>query len=54
MNENYIQWLIDHQAKYQVRYVDNSEGQFTVPIELTEDRAERLFDHSIIEVRFIM
>jgi len=54
MNDYYIQWLIDHDAKYQVRYIDSEEGQFTIPVKLTEKRAERLLDHSIIEVKFLM
>ena len=54
MNKNYLQWLIDHNAKYQVRYIDYLEGQFTIPVKLTKERAEKLFDHSIVEVKFIM
>jgi len=54
MNENYLQWLIDHNARYQVSYSDYPEGHFTIPVQLTKERATQLFDHSIVEVRFIM
>ena len=52
--DKFIQWLIGHGAKYQVRYIDYPEGHFTIPVQLTKDRADILFDHSIIEIRFLM
>lgn len=54
MKTNYIQWLIEHGASYQVRYIDYEKGHYTIPVKLTEDRAKNLFDHSIVEVKFIM
>ena len=51
---DFIQWLINHDAKYQVRYIDYEEGHFTVPVKLTKERAEQLFDHSIIEIKLLM
>ena len=54
MNENYIDWLIEHGAKYQIRYIDYHEGHFTVPVELTKARVKNLYDHSIVEIKFIM
>ena len=52
-NSIFIAWLIEHDAKYQVRYIDYEKDQFTIPVSLTVDRVKRLMDHSIVEIRFI-
>jgi len=54
MKTEFIQWLIDHNAEYQVRYADYDEGVFTLPSLLTEDRADKLYDLSIVEIRFTL
>ena len=54
MKTDYIKWLIEHGAQYQIRYIDYTEDHYTVPVKLTEDRVKNLFDHSIVEVKFTM
>lgn len=37
---------------YQIRYVDYSEEQFTVPVILNKERADRILDdNSIVELK---
>jgi hypothetical protein len=53
MKTDFIQWLIEHGAKYQIRYMDFEKNRFTTPTVLNDVRAKYLFDHSIAEIRFI-
>ena len=52
MQTEFIDWLIKQDASYQIRYVDYEENQFTAPVKLTRDRADKLYDLSIAEIRF--
>lgn len=54
MKDDFLEWLITQGASYQVRYRDYEEGQFTVPVTLTKDRANSLYDLSIVEIRFYL
>ena len=49
---DFIKWLIENGAKYQIRYVDFEKDRFTVPTVLNNIRANYLFDHSIAEIKF--
>jgi len=52
MKTEFIEWLIKQNAKVSYRFVDWSEGAYTPPVLLTEDRADKLYDLSIEEIRF--
>lgn len=47
---NYL--LTEEGVKYSVQYIDNPKDEWTVPILLTEERAEKLIDASISKIRF--
>ncbi len=45
--------LLLEKVRYEVQYVDDKDGQFTVPVILTKSRAQNIVDdHSIRKVRF--
>lgn len=49
---NNLNTLLEN-VRYEVQYVDYEEGQFTVPIILTKNRAKQIMnDNSIKKVRF--
>jgi len=52
MQTEFIEWLINQDASYQIRYIDYNKDQFTIPVKLTRDRADKLYDLSIVEIRF--
>jgi hypothetical protein len=45
--------LLLEKVRYEVQYVDYKDGQFTVPVILTSERAKKIIDdNSIKKVRF--
>lgn len=49
---NLLNHLISLGYEYRVRFVDYSEGAYTMWAKLTTERAEKLFDLSINEIQF--